>query len=130
MCNVKDSLQYGGRGLFANKEFEVGDFICRMMGTVVSKGTKGQYVVHIENELVIDASKSDCIAKYANHSCNPNCILQKQSRIVSKGSSEYKPEVWITAAESIPKGVELTYNYGTSFVIDPCKCDFCQERLV
>ena len=130
ICNVAVSSQYGGHGLFANKEFEEGEFICRMMGTEVSKGKKGQYVVHIENELVIDASQSNCIAKYANHSCNPNCILRKLSRIESKGSSEYNPEVWISAAESIPKGVELTYNYGTSFVIDQCRCDFCQSKMI
>jgi hypothetical protein len=129
LCSVESSTQYDGHGLFSKRLIEEGEFICRMIGKQVAKGTKGQYVVHIESDLIIDASHSLCIAKYANHSCNPNCILQKLSRIESRGSAKYIPEVWISAAESIPKGVELTYNYGTSFVFDPCKCDVCQSKM-
>ena len=130
MCNVKSSSQYGGRGLFAKQNFEEGDFICRMTGSQVSKEYKGEYVVGIENDLVIDASNSDCIAKYSNHSCNPNCSLIKQSKIMSKGSTEYKPEVWIKANEDISIGDELTYDYGTSFQIDPCRCVYCQSKSI
>lgn len=52
----------------------------------------------------IDASKKGNISRFMNHSCNPNCELQKW--VV--GSSM---RIGIFAIKNIPEGAELTFDY-------------------
>ena len=64
------------------------------------------------------------LARYLNHSCDPNCESE-----IKKG------RVWIYATRSIEKGEELTYNYGyelDGFVDRPCcwGADCCQGYMV
>jgi SET domain-containing protein len=61
---------------------------------------------------VRDAAVGGNIARYINHSCNPNCYTQ----IVGD-------TIWIRAARNIRKGEELTYDYSTDGVGSiPCRC--------
>ena len=56
------------------------------------------------HELVIDASLMGSMARFINHSCDPNCITEKWNV-----GSEIR--MGIFAAKNIPKGEEVTYNY-------------------
>ena len=57
----------------------------------------------------IDANVSANIARWMNHSCDPNCeaVVEEDD----KGRPE-KDKVYIEAIKDIAKGEELTYNYG------------------
>jgi hypothetical protein len=135
ICEIKQSLQIKENGLFSTREIEKDEYICRYIGTVVPRGTTGEYVVEVDSKLTIDGSKTQCLAKYANHSCQPNCVLQKVSRddatkkVLPFGTTEYSAEVWIKANCQIPKNEELTFHYGTSFIFfDTCLCLTCIEK--
>ena len=61
---------------------------------------------------VIDAGVGGNIARFINHSCNPNCWIE-----VNDGM------IWVRASRTLRKGEELTYNYNTSGDAEiPCKC--------
>jgi len=72
------------------------------------------YLFQLNQRDVIDGDVSYNLAKYINHSCEPNCYTE-----IIKG------EIWIMALRDIKKGEELTYNYGFSragWHEHPCKC--------
>src|SRR6266436_7581567 len=57
---------------------------------------------------------------HSNHSCAPNCEVEKTPRAL-----------WVIALGDIPEGEELTYNYGYDFDPDtyqdfPCHCGATQ----
>jgi len=55
------------------------------------------------------------LAKYINHSCDPNC----ETDIV-------RGKIWISAIKDIKKGEELSYDYGYDmhcFEDHPCRCN-------
>jgi SET domain-containing protein len=55
------------------------------------------------------------LAKYINHSCDPNC----ETDII-------RGKIWINAIKDIKKGEELTYDYGYDmdcYEDHPCRCD-------
>lgn len=63
-----------------------------------------RYFFNMNNELVIDASLMGSMARFINHSCDPNCVTEKWNV-----GSEIR--MGIFAAKKIPKGEEVTYNY-------------------
>ncbi len=58
----------------------------------------------IDSSSVVDATKQGSIARYVNHSCEPNCA----SRIIT---FEGKKKIVIFAQQDISVGEELTYDY-------------------
>jgi uncharacterized protein len=61
---------------------------------------------------VRDAARGGNIARFINHSCEPNCYTQ----IVGD-------TIWIRAARNIRRGEELTYDYATDGEgTIQCKC--------
>ncbi len=58
----------------------------------------------IPNYQIIDAQKKGNWSRFMNHSCNPNCVLQKW--IVAGGL-----RVGMFAFRPIAKGQELTFDY-------------------
>ena len=59
-----------------------------------------------------DAAVGGNVARYINHSCNPNCYVE----IVGH-------HIWILASRQIRKGEELVYDYNTDGVAGiPCRC--------
>ncbi len=66
----------------------------------------------LNSHYVIDAAVRGNIARFINHSCQPNCYTQ-----VVDGT------IWIRAARTIQVGEELTYNYYTDGEgTIPCRC--------
>ncbi len=69
---------------------------------------------------VVDAAVGGNIARFINHSCNPNCYVHITDGVI-----------WIRAAKNIRKGEELTYHYNTNGEgLIPCRCHKgCQTLL-
>lgn len=108
---VKPSKLHG-LGAFATQFIKKGTRICEYLGDRIShKEADKRYEDHDPNDnhtflfsvdrgLVIDATNTDCDAKYINHSCDPNCesVIEKR-------------RVFVDAIRDIQKGEELTYDY-------------------
>ena len=60
---------------------------------------------------MIDAGPKGNLARFMNHSCDPNCITQKWT---VNGDTR----VGLFALKDIPPGTELTFNYQVIFELD------------
>ena len=134
LCYVEKSEKIKQKGLFAKVSVKKNRYICRYDGVVVDKGSKGQYVVAVDS-IYYDAQNCDILARYANHSCEPNCILQKVSLDLEVAeesinpfrNDEYKSELWLKSTTDIDEGDELTFDYGEAFFFEEtCLCGFCK----
>lgn len=71
----------------------------------------------IDNDVIVDATRKGSLARFVNHSCDPNCV----SRIISHAGSK---KVVLYAKRDIAAGEELSYDY--KFPIEdhkiPCHC--------
>lgn len=106
-----------GFGVRALADITKGQFIIEYCGEVIPHstfikrtkeysiaGVKHFYFMSLKSDEIIDAQKKGNISRFLNHSCNPNCILQKwvvNSRI----------RMGIFALRAIPQGEELTFDY-------------------
>lgn len=83
-----------GYGIFALIDFQKGDLIYQIPLTKLFKKTAPR-LARISEGVFVD----DCILKWINHSCDPNCFLHTGS----------KPK--ITSLRNIKRGEEITLNY-------------------
>jgi len=80
----------------------------------------------IDSESVIDATLKGNLARFINHSCDPNCI----PRVIAVANSR---RIVIYAKQAIAVGEELSYDY--KFPIEdekiPCLCgaEKCRKFL-
>lgn len=102
-----------GQGLEAAEFIEEGQFVIEYVGEVISHDTcmdrldaceKNFYVIALDNGVYVDASKKGNIARFMNHSCDPNCRTEKWQ---VRGHWR----VGIFALTDIEKGTELTFDY-------------------
>ncbi|KAJ2817188.1 hypothetical protein IWW50_006254, partial [Coemansia erecta] len=106
-----------GFGMQALEDLDVGSFVMEYMGEVVtatefrkrarvyqSEGIQHHYFMSIGNGKVIDATRKGCIARFINHSCGPNCVLQKWmvGGAIRMGIFTERP---------IKRGEEITFDY-------------------
>ncbi|KAF3930035.1 hypothetical protein ABW19_dt0202003 [Dactylella cylindrospora] len=122
-----------GYGLRANTPLEPGTFIYEYIGEVINESQFRRrrtaygneniqhfYFMSIKVGEYIDATKKGCLARFCNHSCNPNCMVEKW--VVGK-----KLRMGIFAKVKIEAGEELTFDYNVDrYGADPQKC-FCGE---
>ena len=92
-----------------------GDLIIEYVGKVVRKINKSitstVYLTTVfDKKLWIDETKMGGLAKFINHSCNPNCKLQKWE--VSR-----LPRMSCFAIKKIKEGDKLTFDYNWECVI-------------
>ncbi len=78
-----------------------------------------QFLMEVGKNVYIDGSARTNLARYVNHSCDPNAYL-----VVERGRA------WIRAACDIEVGEEITFDYGEDFFneyIKPkgCRCQSC-----
>ncbi|CAN0081555.1 unnamed protein product, partial [Ectocarpus fasciculatus] len=80
----------------------------RRLRKVGRKGVAGSsgdfYFASLDGNLVLDGGPMGSEARFANHSCSPNCLMQKWSVLG-------ETRVVLVAARDISVGEELTYNY-------------------
>lgn len=88
------------------------------MGTVYAHDTH-HYCLHLDGGLVIDGHRMGGDGRFVNHSCQPNCEMQKWSV-----NGQFRMALF--ALRDIGAGEELTYDYNFS-LFNPaegqeCKC--------
>lgn len=123
-----------GKGLVVEECCMKGDFVIEYFGRALSAkrlkihGGKGMYNMKIGNQ-VINGNMKKNIARFINHSCNPNCILEVRTILGKKHAC-------IFAGRKIKKGTELTFDYKWSSkdgkVRTPCCCGakkFCRGYI-
>jgi uncharacterized protein len=112
-----------GLGLFTLEPIPADRRIIEYIGPVLThdeadqKG--GKYLMTIDDRYVIDGSPRSNIARYINHSCQPN------AQAYSSGV-----RVWIWSLRAIKAGEEITMNYGEEYFNDHikdkgCRCKKC-----
>ncbi|NXQ50415.1 ASH1L methyltransferase, partial [Catharus fuscescens] len=83
------------------------------------------YCLNLDSGMVIDSYRMGNEARFINHSCNPNCEMQKWSV-----NGVYR--IGLYALKDMPAGTELTYDYNFhSFNVEKqqlCKCGFDKCR--
>ncbi len=109
---VRDAGHGFGKGLFATKDLSYGDFIAEYTGKKITSEEAdalkdNRYLFEIDSEWTLDGSDESNIARYINHSCNPNAEGD-----VMDG------HILISAFKSIPKGTEITIDYGDEYIGD------------
>ena len=122
-----------GYGLRANVDIPPHTFIYEYIGEVIDEpnfrqrtnkyadeGIKHFYFMSIKKGEFIDATKKGCLARFCNHSCNPNCMVEKW--VVGD-----KLRMGIFSNEHIRAGEELTFDYNVDrYGAEPQAC-FCGE---
>ena len=110
-----------GQGLFAVQDIPQGSRIIAYIGEKISAyesvrrcAAGNAYIFHLNYRSAIDGQTFNNTARYINHSCDPNCVVEK-----TDGS------LWIVAMRAITAGEELSFNYGyeiTHYRDNPCTC--------
>ena len=109
-----------GNGVFAVAPIKKGEEIIQYKGTLMTHdeaddmyGDGGEtghtFLFTLNDDYIIDANRKGNIARWINHSCNPNCEAFVEEN--EKGNSR-KDRVIIEAKRNIKAGEELTYDYG------------------
>lgn len=89
-------LEYTGEVLFLDA------FRQRMQS--IYKDDKHHYCLELSGGLVLDGHRMGSLCRFVNHSCKPNCCMEK---IYVDGL----PRMILQAEEDIAAGTELTYDY-------------------
>lgn len=122
--NVKVKRSSAGLGLFAAVPIKKRETIIEYVGKRISSKEgdeleNNSYIFTVNSKTDIDGSPRWNTARYANHSCRPNC-----ESVIRQG------RVFIVAMKNIQPGEELTYDYGKDYFNDfikpfGCKCVKC-----
>ncbi|CAK7345934.1 unnamed protein product [Dovyalis caffra] len=117
-------------GLVALEPIEAEDFVIEYVGELIrpqisdmrerlyeKMGIGSSYLFRLDDGYVVDATKRGGIARFINHSCEPNCY----TKVISV---EGQKKIFIYAKRHIAAGEEITYNY--KFPLEdkkiPCNC--------
>lgn len=115
-----------GLGLFAEEAIPKNRFVIEYWGKLVSTAyadrVGGKYLFDLENGRTILGADRRNIARYANHSCRPNCEIRTTAT-----------RVFIFSTRAIKAGQEITYDYDTEYFdeyIKPhgCRCVKCRKK--
>jgi SET domain-containing protein len=121
-----------GRGVFARVPIPAGVRLIEYRGKRITNAEADAlypedlsrpyhtFLFAIDGDVVIDAGRGGNMARWINHSCDPNC-----DAVIDDG------RVWIESVRDIAPGEELTYDY--NFILDerhtpalkkryPCAC--------
>ncbi|AQK53524.1 Histone-lysine N-methyltransferase ASHR3 [Zea mays] len=106
-----------GWGAVALEPLERGDFVIEYVGEVIDdatceqrlwdirrRGDKNFYMCEISKDFTIDATFKGNVSRFLNHSCEPNCKLEKWQ-------VDGETRVGVFASRSIEVGEPLTYDY-------------------
>ncbi|CAN6270200.1 unnamed protein product [Urochloa humidicola] len=120
-----------GWGLVADENIMAGQFVIEYCGEVISwkeakqrsqayetQGLKDAYIIYLNADESIDATRKGSLARFINHSCQPNCETRKWNVLG-------EVRVGIFAKQDIPFGMELSYDYNFEWfggVMVRCLC--------
>ncbi|RMZ90657.1 hypothetical protein DV736_g2107, partial [Chaetothyriales sp. CBS 134916] len=122
-----------GYGLRANTDLKPHEFIFEYVGEVIGEaafrrrmiaydeeGIKHFYFMSLSKGEFIDATKKGNLGRFCNHSCNPNCYVDKW--VIGD-----KLRMGIFAEKHIKAGEELVFNYNVDrYGANPQPC-YCGE---
>ncbi|KAF6160902.1 hypothetical protein GIB67_025437 [Kingdonia uniflora] len=117
-------------GLVALEPIDAEDFVIEYVGELIRSrisdirerqyermGIGSSYLFRLDDGYVVDATKRGGIARFINHSCEPNCY----PKVITV---EGQKKIFIYAKRQISAGEEITYNY--KFPLEekkiPCNC--------
>ncbi|RWS14882.1 histone-lysine N-methyltransferase SETD1-like protein [Dinothrombium tinctorium] len=123
-------------GLFALEPIAADEMVIEYVGQMVrpvvadlrekkynEMGIGSSYLFRVDLETIIDATKYGNLARFINHSCNPNCY----AKVITV---EGQKKIVIYSKQPININEEITYDY--KFPIEdekiPCLCDAPQCR--
>ncbi|MBI2715266.1 MAG: SET domain-containing protein [Rhizobiales bacterium] len=118
-----------GLGLFATRPIKKRSRIAEYKGPLLTtkqankiEANGNRYLYEVNSRWTIDGSPRSNIARYANHSCNPNAETYN-----------VKLRVFIRALRNIKPGEEIVYDYGIDYLKNVigrsnCKCSRCRKR--
>ena len=101
-----------GRGVFARRPLREDESVCEYKGEIISEaevtrrypenmeGLNHTFIFGIEYDVNIDGGSNGNIARWINHSCDPNCDTYDKGK-----------RMFIRAIRDIRPGEELTYDY-------------------
>ncbi|KAK9213535.1 hypothetical protein WN943_002923 [Citrus x changshan-huyou] len=109
--------EFCGWGVEAAEPINKGEFVIEYIGEVIDdalceqrlwdmkyRGVQNFYMCEIRKDFTIDATFKGNFSRFLNHSCDPNCMLEKWQ-------VEGETRVGVFAARSIKAGEPLTYDY-------------------
>ncbi|XP_042406071.1 histone-lysine N-methyltransferase ATXR7-like isoform X1 [Zingiber officinale] len=117
-------------GLVALEPIDAEDFVIEYVGELIRRrisdirehlyermGIGSSYLFRLDDDYVVDATKRGGLARFINHSCEPNCY----TKVITV---EGQKKIFIYAKRHISAGEEVTYNY--KFPLEeqkiPCNC--------
>ncbi|XP_041642937.1 histone-lysine N-methyltransferase SETD1B-A-like [Cheilinus undulatus] len=126
-------------GLFAMEPIAADEMVIEYVGQIIrqviadmreqkyeEEGIGSSYLFRVDQDTIIDATKCGNLARFINHSCNPNCY----AKIITVDSEK---KIVIYSRQPISVDEEITYDY--KFPIEdtkiPCLCgaDSCRGSL-
>ncbi|XP_077293329.1 nuclear receptor binding SET domain protein [Arctopsyche grandis] len=125
---------YRGWGLKALVDIKKGDFVIEYVGEVIDETefqrrmTRRQemrdenyYFLTLDKDRMIDAGPKGNVARFMNHSCEPNCETQKWT---VNGDTR----VGLFALKDVEAGSEVTFNYNLACAGDDKKKCLCGTK--
>src|SRR4030095_2580311 len=116
-----------GQGLFAAQDIAKGTRIIAYIGEKISRRESARrleagnaYIFHLNYRYALDGKTLENTARYINHSCDPNCQVEKTNGTL-----------WIIALRDVKEGEKLSYNYGYTlehYKDNPCNCGSILDR--
>lgn len=114
-----------GLGVFATKPIMRGQFIIEYVGEKISKAegdrrsVEHPFIFILDDDHDLDGNVEYNVAKYMNHSCDPNA----EFLVLSSREDPKERSVWIRAIKDIDIGEEILYDYHfDSSERHPCHC--------
>jgi uncharacterized protein len=116
-----------GLGLYTEVAIKKETRIIEYIGYRIPATDEGtnKYIFNVSKKIDIDGSPRFNTARYANHSCRPNC-----EAVNDRG------RIYIEAKRNIKPGEELTYDYGKDYFNSEyiqkkgCLCAHCATKRV
>ena len=114
-------------GMFADQFIPANDFVIEYKGELVKtkecerrsimyeKEGRDDYIFRVDQNWFVDATMKGSMARFINHSCDPNCYT---SIIKHKNQSK----IIIYAKRDIKPGEELSYDYKFPYEDDKIIC--------
>lgn len=108
-----------GNGVFAARDIPAGITLVQYRGRLLTHNQADRayggdvdsghtFLFTLNDDYLIDANVDGNIARWINHSCDPNC----EAVIHEDGGNPRRDKVMIETVRPIHEGEELTYDYG------------------
>jgi len=109
-----------GNGVFAAKDIPAGKRLIRYRGLLLTHAAADRrydgsiesghtFLFTLNERYVLDGNVGGNIARWMNHSCDPNCesVLEE-----NEDGNKKEDRIFVDAKRDIREGEELTYDYG------------------